>query len=176
MANQYTTPPSLKFFKLDPDVKLPRLATEGSACFDLQYFPMKRDFVTGYDGNNAPVNRTINKNGEFSLMTGDRLLVPVGYIMDIPSGFSVRFHARSGLSLKNGIVLANQEAVIDEDYVEELFIMLTNVSTVGHLIKPGDRLAQAELIRTQKCTLDATEIKPETKTSRTGGYGSTGRA
>lgn len=175
MANQYTKPPILKFFKLDPDVKLPRLATEGSACFDLQYFPMKRDFVTGYDGNNAPVNRTINKNGEFSLMPGDRLLVPVGYILDIPTGFSVRFHPRSGLSLKNGIVLANQEAVIDEDYVDELFIMLTNVSTVGHLVKPSDRLAQAEMIRTQLYEITETEIQPLKKTSRIGGYGSTGR-
>lgn len=164
----------LKFFKTNPLAVVPKFGTKESACFDLAYQPVYNGTVKGFNANNAPIERKINPSGTFTIMPGDRLLVPVGFILDIPQGFSVRFHARSGLSLKNGLILANNEAVIDSDYVEEIFIMLTNISSLGQDIQPGNRLAQGELVKTVSYTLGEARDKPGQKTDRVGGYGSTG--
>jgi dUTP pyrophosphatase len=109
-----------------------------------------------------------------TLMPGDRVMVPTGLILDIPDGYSVRVHARSGLSLKQGLILVNSEGVIDSDYVEELFVLLTNVSENAQVIKNGDRIAQAELVKKEEYALWEIFEAPAKKTDRDGGMGSTG--
>ena len=37
------------------------------------------------------------------------VLIPTGLIFDIPEGYSVRLHSRSGLRWKDGIYLTNCE-------------------------------------------------------------------
>lgn len=167
--------PKVGFFKLHEKVELPKFHTDQAACFDLCYSPYGKVSVNGYNRYNANINREINrKSGAFSIGPFDRLLVPTGLIIDIPSGFSVRIHARSGLSLKQGLVMANGEGVIDSDYVEESFIMLLNISDNTQLIDMGQRLCQAELIRVGKYELVETKEKPQVRTNRNGGFGSTG--
>jgi dUTP pyrophosphatase len=115
-----------------------------------------------------PMNNMIN------IQPGDRIMVPTGLILDIPEGHSVRVHARSGLSLKQGLVLANAEGVIDSDYVEELMVLIWNISDNAIQINTGDRIAQAELIKDAEYEIAVTAIRPVTKTARVGGMGSTG--
>ena len=165
----------LSIFKTHPDIILPKFATKGSACFDLSFQSAGKNEYVGYNQFNGPFTRSLN-NGTIKLMTGDRVLVPTGLIFDIPEGHSVRIHARSGLSLKQGLVLANAEAVIDSDYVEETMVMLTNVSDIGITINNGDRVAQAELVKNEEYTLWEIFERPGKKTERNGGLGSTGVA
>jgi dUTP pyrophosphatase len=105
---------------------------------------------------------------------GERVLVPTGLVLDIPQGYSVRIHPRSGLSLKQGLTLVNAEGVIDSDYVEELFIPLYNASSISVQLKHGDRIAQGELVRTELYEIVESTTRPERKTDRAGGFGSTG--
>jgi dUTP pyrophosphatase len=107
-------------------------------------------------------------------MPGDRAMLPTGLIFDIPKGYSVRIHPRSGLSFKQGLVLANMEAVIDSDYVEETFILIANMSEVDYSILEGDRIAQAEMIKKEEYVLWEIFDAPTKKTDRVGGLGSTG--
>jgi dUTP pyrophosphatase len=107
-------------------------------------------------------------------MPGDRILVPTGMIFDIPEGYSVRVHARSGTSLKQGLVLVNSEGVIDSDYIDETFVLLTNTSENGITINSGDRIAQAEMVKKEDYVIWETTSKPLPKTTRAGGMGSTG--
>ena len=113
-------------------------------------------------------------NAAISIAPGERVLVPTGCIMDIPQGYSVRIHARSGTSLKQGLVLANAEGVIDSDYVEEVFVMLHNISGNAVTINHGDRVAQAELVKNVEYSVEETPARPLHKTKRQGGFGSTG--
>jgi dUTP pyrophosphatase len=122
---------------------------------------------------NAPLTRQLS-NGSIKIMPGDRILVPTGLIFDIPEGYSVRIHPRSGLSLKQGLVLANLEAVIDSDYVQETFVLLANNSSVDQTINNGDRIAQAEMIKSEEYILWEIFDAPIQKTDRAGGLGSTG--
>lgn len=162
----------LKFWRVHTEVKLPKHQTDGSACFDLAFQGYGKNKVTGYNRMNKPVERILQ--GSMTISPGDRMLVPTGLVMDIPKGYSVRLHARSGTSLKQGLVLANAEGVIDSDYVEEVYILLHNISENAQTINFGDRIAQGELVKNEVYEIEETATRPSVKSSRVGGMGSTG--
>ena len=97
-------------------------------------------------------------------------------ILDIPNGYSVRIHPRSGTAIKQGMSLINCEGVIDYDYVDPLFIACVNLSEVQTIvINNGDRVAQGELVEMNHYEIEETSKKPTQKTDRDGGFGSTGK-
>jgi dUTP pyrophosphatase len=165
----------LNIFKTHPDIVLPKFATKQAACFDLSYQFVGKTEYSGYNMYNAPFTRPIS-NGGIRIMQGDRVLVPTGLIFDILEGYSVRIHPRSGLSYKQGLILANLEAVIDSDYIQETFVLLTNRSEVDITINNGDRIAQAEMVKKEEYVLWEIFEAPTQKTDRVGGLGSTGVA
>ena len=170
----------LKFFKLNDKVQLPTFATRESACFDL-YANLIVDENVQYYGaiqtKELPrrVSFDINSNRPYLQINNmERMLIPTGLIADIPMGFSVRLHSRSGLAFKQGVYLANCEGIIDSDYVDPIFAMVTNISNVPVKIYDGDRICQGELVRCEKYTLNESDEAPTQKTDREGGFGSTG--
>lgn len=163
---------TLKIWKTHPANQIPRKQTDGSACFDLQFQGHGKREYKGFSRMNKAFTRPLNNM--IVIQPGDRIMVPTGLILDIPQGHSVRVHARSGLSLKQGLVLANAEGVIDSDYVEELMVLIWNISDNAIQIHTGDRIAQAELIKDEEYTIVETAARPGIKTTRVGGMGSTG--
>lgn len=163
----------LKIYRTHSAVILPKFATAQSACFDVSFCRAGKSEYSGYNSYNAPFTRSINTD-KIIIMPGDRVMVPTGLILDIPEGYSVRVHARSGLSLKQGLILANSEGVIDSDYTQELFVLLTNISENSHVIHNGDRIAQAELVKQEEYSIVESVTKPYAKANRIGGMGSTG--
>lgn len=163
----------LNVYKTHPNIQLPKFGTKQAACFDISFQAAGKYEFEGYNQYNAPFARPIN-DGKIRIMPGDRIKVPTGLIFDIPEGYSVRIHPRSGLAYKQGLVLANLEAVIDSDYIDETFILITNRTEVDQTITSGDRIAQAELVKTQEYVLWEIFDAPKQKTDRQGGFGSTG--
>ncbi len=165
----------LGFYKLDPIVKDPLFATKGSACFDLHaYIPEAGTYKVNQDTLNRTIERPI-KGGSIQIFCMERVLVPTGLILDIPEGYSVRLHSRSGLAWKDGVYLTNCEGIIDYDYVEPVFVMLTNISQAPKVINNGDRICQAELVEKVYHSLLEIQEPPTQKTERDGGFGSTGK-
>lgn len=163
---------TLKIYKTHTNIKLPSFATEHAACFDIAAQFAGKISYKGYNKENAEFEREIHKG--IVLVAGDRVIVPTGLVFDIPEGHSVRIHPRSGLSLKQGLVLANLEAIIDSDYYHETMILLTNTSANKVIINDGDRVAQGELVKSLSYQIVETETAPTQKTTRSGGLGSTG--
>ena len=170
----------LKFFKLNDTVQLPAFATKESACFDLYANLLEGEEIEYYQAiSTKSVPRRIafdiNSSRSFiQLNNMERMLIPTGLIADIPVGFSIRLHSRSGLAFKQGVYLANCEGIIDSDYVDPIYAMVTNISNVPVRIYNGDRICQGELVRCEKYTLDESDEAPSQKTDREGGFGSTG--
>tara|TARA_Y100000034_G_scaffold119520_1_gene161410 strand:- start:161 stop:688 length:528 start_codon:yes stop_codon:yes gene_type:complete len=167
----------LKYYRLFDDVKHPRYATEDSACFDLYTYFKPNDKIVIYSAwqeDNPKGKRDVNSNGVFELESGERALIPTGIIFDIPQWYSVRLFARSSVALKRGLMLVNSVGVIDSDYVEPVFAAVVNVAKEMRMINPHERICQAELI--ENCHGDLYEIdeRPNQKTDRDGGFGSTG--
>ena len=175
-----TTNTSLKFYKTNEEAQLPTFATDKSACFDLYANLINGEEVQYYQAIATKVlprriSFDINSNRSFiQLNDSERMLIPTGLIADIPEGFSVRLHSRSGLAFKQGVYLTNCEGIIDEDYVDPIFAMVTNISNVPVKIFGGDRICQGELVRCEKYTLNESDEPPTQKTDREGGFGSTG--
>jgi dUTP pyrophosphatase len=164
---------SLTYFKIYPEAVAPLYATEGSACFDLSACLCEDNIVIGYTEYNEGLYARV-ANQKITIYPGERLLVPTGLILGIPENYSVRIHPRSGLSYKKGIALANCEGVIDSDYCEQLFVLLTNISKSPFIVTHGDRIAQGELQKVIVASITETNVAPSPTTSRSGGFGSTG--
>ena len=109
------------------------------------------------------------------LAPGHRAMIPTGLIFDIPLGYSVRLHSRSGLAVKSALTLANHEGVIDSDYVDPTYLVMYNGSSVDVVIRHGDRIAQGEMIPDLAYEVLETAERPLQKTDRIGGFGSTGK-
>lgn len=164
----------LNIYRTHSDIVMPSFATKDSACFDLAFQHHGKTEYTGYNHQNAKFTRPLHNGTKIYINAGDRILIPTGLIFDIPEGYSVRIHPRSGLSFKQGLVLANLEAVIDSDYIQETFVLLTNNSANGIMIESGDRIAQAEMVKKESYALWEIKNPPTQKTDRVGGLGSTG--
>jgi dUTP pyrophosphatase len=183
---------TVNVYRLRDDLELPTYGTTLANCFDLSFQPTDTH-VTGYDKYNNPISQLINNFKEISIYPGDRLLIPTGLIFKIEKRFtienfadiysasspslqnySIRLHPRSGLSLKRGLVLANSEGIVDVDYQQQVFVLLTNISSIGQTIKAGERIAQAEVTCNEQVEFVVLAKAPEKHSERAGGFGSTG--
>lgn len=153
---------------------VPSRATENSAGFDFRANLNPGDEIKFYDHSNVSRTRTVNSRGELVINPGERFLIPTGLHADIPASTYLAIHARSGTSWKQGLILTNGVAVIDEDYVEEIFISITNISGVRVVIQDGERIAQGLVMPVTYSPINTLQSKPAQKTSRSGGFGSTG--
>ena len=184
----------LGVYALNSDVQLPTYGTSFSSCFDLRYCPTTR-IVNGYDEENRVIERWVDDDGSVVILPGDRLLIPTGMVCRLDyqvsiedfadiikhhgndvslRDFSIRLHPRSGLALKQGLVLANCEGVVDADYQHEVFVMMHNISKVGARIKKGDRIAQGEVVCNEPFNFYMLKEMPKQVGNRDGGFGSTG--
>lgn len=164
----------VKIYKLFPEAHMPELGTEWAACFDLKASLRDSDEVTVFNATNIKSKRKC-ANGSIFIYSGERALIPTGLVFDLDENQSMRIHPRSGLAFKDGITLANSEGVVDSDYVQQTYVMLYNISDKVFIVEDGDRIAQAEVLESySKFVFEEVFDEPETKTSRTGGFGSTG--
>jgi dUTP pyrophosphatase len=170
---KYTSMPVLQAWRTTESASLPRRATTQAACWDVSACLPTGSTVSVINSWNEKLMRNIEDHS-FTLFPGERVLIPTGVVFGIPDGYSIRIHPRSGLAWKNGITLANCEAVIDSDYVDETFVMLFNTTDVSFVVRHGDRIAQMELCEVINFSLEQADIKPTTLSNRKGGLGSTG--
>lgn len=102
------------------------------------------------DGGQIPVYKTRNSAGAdlFSSETNEvivlppngRALIHTGISLELPEDAEAQVRARSGLSLKKGLVAIL--GTIDSDYQGEIGILIHNISDKICYINPGERYAQ----------------------------------
>lgn len=169
----------MNIYRMNERATLPEYATDGSACFDISACLEHKQRLTAYNTWNKKVDIVVKGVGQnphaFQLQPNLRVLVPTGLIFDIPENHVMKMYIRSGTALKKGLAMANGVGIIDSDYVEESFIMLTNFSDSLATIEHGERLAQCLIEQTTNMTLTETTEQPGQKTDRDGGFGSTGK-
>jgi dUTPase len=72
------------------------------------------------------------------------------------------------------LVLANSEGVIDVDYQQEVFVLMTNISKISQTIAYQERIAQGEVVVNEGVRLTVLNEMPTQYSERDGGFGSTG--
>ena len=186
------TVPTLKYYRTHDNVMPPEAGTEEAACYDLHshlfYYNYEHNIVFRDVCLYTPSNECemVEPHKQFGGYHGlessirivvpaqHRAIIPTGIIFNIPKGYSVRLHPRSGLSIKKAFIVANCEGVIDSDYFHEIKALMTNNSDEDIIIEHGDRICQAEIVKCVEHTLEETFDKPQQRTNRVGGLGSTG--
>lgn len=168
----------MKVFKVSENAEIPSFATSGSAAFDLKACLDPNTKIRAYNPHNRemeiPVKQTADGRLGVIIHPQFRTLVPTGLIFDIPEKHVLKLFIRSSMALKYSLGLANGTGIIDSDYVDPTYMMVINNGDTPVLIYHGDRIAQGILEKTLKYTLEETTEKPEKKTERDGGLGSTG--
>lgn len=136
--------------RLHPEARLPDYQTSGSAAADLH----------------ARLDQPV------TLGPLERAVIPTGLAISLPQGLHAEVRARSGLSSKHGIALANGVGTIDADYRGELGVILINLSNEAFVVEDGMRIAQMLLIHYDQFEWE--EVNELDATTRgEGGYGST---
>lgn len=135
------------------DLPLPSYATEGAAGMDLL----------------AAVTEPL------TIPPQGRALVPTGLTVALPPGHELQVRARSGLALREGLIVANGPGTVDEDYRGEIGVILLNAGDRPVTITRGMRIAQAVLVPVTRGAWQEVEALPQTRRGA-GGFGSTGTA
>jgi dUTP pyrophosphatase len=110
-----------------------------------------------------------------SLQPLERVLVPTGLFIELPSGYEAQIRPRSGLAIKQGLTLLNTPGTIDADYRGEIKIIMINLSNEPQAIAPGERIAQMIIAPFVQARLEAVELLTDTARG-TGGFGHTGKS
>ena len=121
-------------------------------------------------------NRTsfIEKEQVYQLNTLYRCLVDTGIeVAAIPKGYEIQVRPRSGLALKQGIIVVNSPGTVDSDYRGTIGVILCNLGNLKFPIKRFDRIAQIVFQKVEHPNINVTDVKQET-TRNEGGFGSTG--
>jgi dUTP pyrophosphatase len=147
-----TVPVRVRRLPHNQDLPLPVYATDGAAGMDLL----------------AAVDDPV------TIAPGQRVLIPTGLAIALPPGYELQIRPRSGLALRNGIVLPNSPGTIDEDYRGEIQVIVLNTGGEPFLVERGTRIAQAVLAPVVRVAWN--EVTDLDVTARNaGGFGSTGR-
>lgn len=153
---------------------LPEFGSDWSSGADVRADFSESKTVKRFGADNRESPLKINSRGELHIAPGERVLVPTGLFLDIPENFEVQVLPRSGMSLKSGLMVANSPGLIDADYINELFVIMVNVSHRTVVIEDGDRVAQIKLAPRTRFKINKMSRAARQKTNRTGGIGSTG--
>lgn len=143
----------VKYSVLSPLAKVPAYATAGAAAADLC----------------AALEEPL------TIAPMQRVLVPTGLAIELPGAHAVALvYARSGLSIKHGLCMANGVGVVDSDYRGELKVPMVNLGAEAYTIQPGERVAQLCIAPVYTAAFVQADALDETARGE-GGFGSTGK-
>ena len=138
--------------------------------------------IINKSNNPPPAYKTTGSSGldirasltkEATLNPGERIAIPTGLYLDLPTNMEGQIRPRSGLAIKRGITVLNTPGTIDSDYRGEILVILINFSKKEFKINNGDRIAQLVIGKIEKIKWEDTSVLTETERGE-GGFGSTG--
>ena len=142
----------VKYSVLSPLAKVPAYATAGAAAADLC----------------AALEEPL------TIAPMQRVLVPTGLAIELPdAGCVALVYARSGLSIKHGLCMANGVGVVDSDYRGELLVPLINLGKEDFTVQNGMRIAQLVVVPVLFPTCQEVESLDETERG-SNGFGASG--
>ena len=80
---------------------------------------------------------------EVEIVPFGRKLIPTGLHIDIPDGYEVQVRSKSGLALKQGLMVLNSPGTVDQGYTGEIQVIIFNANNLTTTIKKGQKIAQA---------------------------------
>lgn len=146
----------LKIKLVSETAKMPQKSNNSDACADL-YADLKCE---GMDS--------------LIILPGETCKISVGIATEIPEGYYASVFPRSGLSIKEGLRLANLTGIIDAHYRDGWIVALYNDSKEIRIVRHGDRIAQFNILPVLPVNMIQVD-ELDMSNDRGGGIGSTGK-
>jgi len=91
----------------------------------------------------------------YILGRGQRVLIKTGVFIALEPGWEAQVRARSGLSLKSGLLVVNGPGTVDAGYRNEIGVIIQNIDEIcNFVIKKYDRIAQMVIKEVPDITLN----------------------
>lgn len=120
MVNDITQLP-LGYHKLNPDAVTPKYNYPSDSGFDLHSVE------------------------DLEIPPFGRILVPTGLSFDIKDGYEIQVRSKSGLAIKQGLMVLNSPGTVDNGYNGEIQVIIFNTNNYIVTIPKGMKVAQAVL-------------------------------
>lgn len=150
--NDYTPQLEMGFMKSHPDSVDPKYIYNSDSGFDLY------------------------STEEIWIHPFDRKLIPTGLHVDIPEGYELQVRSKSGLALKQGLMVLNSPGTVDQGYLGEIQVILFNTTNDRIKIEKGQKVGQAVLCPVVSGKwiklIEKTELGEKDRNNN--GFGSTG--
>lgn len=175
--------PKLLIEKRYEDSFIPERLTPLSSGFDVAAYKIVKIFTTKAEygmndlGFISAITKEIVKDVDldsYVMKPGDRILVDTGNNATVGEGYEIQVRSRSGLSLKQGLVVENAPGTIDADYRGMIGVILINDSLVERKISKGDRIAQLVVQKVEMLDIEVVDKLPDNTIRGEGGFGHTG--
>ena len=165
--------------------KPPLYANDGDQGFDLRCVEVETKYSEHAAIHNVEIREDLTPPDiiSWSIFSHRRVLIKTGIKIIIPHienqliGLDIR--SRSGLALKQGLMVLNGVGTVDRDYRDELGVILYNSDLSQQEIKIGDRIAQGvfnPLFQANFEEISLEEFESLSLDKRNGGFGSTGKS
>ena len=112
---------------------------------DLGFVKLNSDAVEpsyNYDGDSG---FDLYSTEEVILPPFGRALVPTGLAFEIKDGYEIQVRSKSGLAIKQGLMVLNSPGTVDNSYTGEIKVILFNVNNHQFVVNKGMKIAQAVL-------------------------------
>lgn len=165
------------------EVEIPSFGSELSSGFDVKAMRILKVFKgdTEVIGERfEKIQKAFEEKGSIKLRAFERVLFDTGLqVADIEHKIAdtmieLQVRSRSGIALKQGLIVANQPGTIDEDYRGTIGVILMNSTPFLSEIKKGERIAQIVPGYVPAYKIGFTEEVTETERGNKG-FGSSGK-
>lgn len=112
---------------------------------DVHYSTSNKDSVDPEYAYETDSGFDLYSTEELYIEPFDRALVPTGLHFDIPDGYEIQVRSKSGLALKQGLMVLNSPGTVDQGYTGEIKVIIFNTTKGTVKIEKGQKIAQAVL-------------------------------
>jgi dUTP pyrophosphatase len=125
--------------KLDADMKnyTPKLP--------LGYTKLNSDAVTPVYNYPSDSGFDLHSTTDLEVPAFGRVLVPTGLSFDIKDGYEIQVRSKSGLAIKQGLMVLNSPGTVDNGYTGEVQVIVFNTNNHTVMIPKGMKVGQAVL-------------------------------
>ena len=115
----------------------------------------------------------LRANEEAIIEIGESRLIGTGINVELPESTFAMVCSKSGLALKNGIIVLNSPGIVDSGYRGEIQVILKNLGKTNYKVKLYSKVAQLVVLKYVEASFQVSGSLSGTDRG-TNGFGSTG--
>jgi dUTP pyrophosphatase len=134
----------LKEFGVDLE-ELEKSFNEYQPKLELGYNKLSNDAVDPKYNYPSDSGFDLHSTKDLEIEPFGRILVPTGLSLDIQDGYEIQVRSKSGLAIKQGLMVLNSPGTVDNGYTGEVQVIVFNTNNYNVLIPKGMKVGQAVL-------------------------------